>query len=72
MGDHTTGSPSAPGYELPLRLLLGFRQLVDQLHVELARQGHPHVRPMHGFALQAVGPHGTTASELARRLAVSK
>lgn len=61
-----------PGFELPLRLLLGFRVIIDELHEELARQGHPDVRPMHGFVLQAVGPDGTTAAELGRRLGVSK
>ncbi|WP_030918373.1 MarR family winged helix-turn-helix transcriptional regulator [Streptosporangium amethystogenes] len=61
-----------PGFELPLRLFLGFRMLIDELHVELARQGHPDMRPMHGFVLQAIGPEGTTAVELGRRLGVSK
>ncbi|WP_298328256.1 MarR family transcriptional regulator [Haloactinopolyspora sp.] len=60
-----------PGFELPLRLLLAFRGLIDALHAELARQGHPHVRPMHGFALQALAG-GATAAELGRRLGVSK
>lgn len=57
---------------LPLLLLRGFRTLVDALHDELARQGHAHVRPVHGFALQAIGPGGTTAVELGRWLGVSK
>ena len=61
-----------PGYELPLRLLLGFRVLIDQLHVELARQGHPDLRPAHGFVLQALGAQGVTAAELGRRLGVTK
>ncbi|MBB2914674.1 DNA-binding MarR family transcriptional regulator [Streptosporangium becharense] len=61
-----------PGFELPLRLFLGFRVIVDGLHAELARQGHPDLRPMHGFVLQAIGPEGTTAVELGRRLGVSK
>ncbi len=61
-----------PGHELALRLLLGFRLLVDELHDELARQGHPDVRPLHGFVLQAIGPDGATAAELGRRLGVSK
>jgi DNA-binding MarR family transcriptional regulator len=61
-----------PGFELPLLLLAGFRTLVDQLHTELARQGHPGARPAHGFMLQAVGRDGVTASELGRRLGVSK
>jgi DNA-binding MarR family transcriptional regulator len=61
-----------PGFELPVRLLLGFRWLIDELHAELARQGHPDARPMHGFVFQAIGPDGTTAAELGRRLGVSK
>ena len=65
-------SSSRPGYELPLRLLLGFRTLIDELHAELARQGHPDVRPLHGFVFQAIGLEGTTAADLGRRLGVSK
>ena len=61
-----------PGYELPLLLFAGFRTLIDRLHAELARQGHPDVRPSHGFALQAIGLHGATASDIGRRLGVSK
>ncbi|GAA2349791.1 MarR family winged helix-turn-helix transcriptional regulator [Streptomyces cuspidosporus] len=61
-----------PGYELPLLLFAGFRSLIDQLHAELARQGHPEVRPAYGFAMQAIGRDGATASELGRRLGVSK
>lgn len=63
---------SGKGYELPLLLLAGFRTLIDRLHAELARQGHPDVRPAHGFAMQAVGIAGATASEVGRRLGVSK
>ncbi|MGV9379147.1 MarR family winged helix-turn-helix transcriptional regulator [Nonomuraea sp. NPDC003707] len=63
---------SSPGFELPLRLLLAFRVLIDELHAELARQGHPDIRPMHGFVMQAIGPSGTTAVELGRTLGVSK
>lgn len=65
-------STDPPGFELPLRLLLGFRVLIDGLHAELARQGHPDVRPVHGFVLQAVGAEGATAVELGRRLGISK
>lgn len=61
-----------PGYELPLLLFGGFRTLIDRLHEELARQGHANARPAHGFVLQAIGPAGVTASELGRRLGVSK
>ena len=58
--------------ELPLLLLTGFRALIDALHERLAEEGHPGVRPVHGFALQAVGPDGCTTVELGRRLGVSK
>lgn len=60
------------GFELPLLLFAGFRALIDALHAELAAQGHPDVRPAYGFAMQAIGPHGTTASELGRLLGISK
>lgn len=60
-----------PGYELPLLLIGAFRALIDELHDDLAHRGHPDVRPLHGFALQAVGA-GATTSELGRRLGVSK
>jgi DNA-binding MarR family transcriptional regulator len=65
-------SSDPPGYELPLLLLSGFRSLIDDLHAELATQGHPDVRPMHGFVFQAIGPHGATAADLGRALGVSK
>ncbi|GIH95993.1 MarR family winged helix-turn-helix transcriptional regulator [Planobispora siamensis] len=61
-----------PGFELPIRLLLGFRVLIDELHAELARQGHPDLRPMHGFVLQAIMRGSDTAVELGRTLGVSK
>jgi DNA-binding MarR family transcriptional regulator len=60
------------GFELPLLLLAGFRTLIDQLHAELARRGHPDVRPAYGFAMQAIGPGGATATEIGQRLGVSK
>jgi DNA-binding MarR family transcriptional regulator len=60
------------GWHLPVLLFAGFRTIIDDLHAELARQGHPHARPVHGFALQAVGMDGATASDLGRRLGVSK
>jgi DNA-binding MarR family transcriptional regulator len=63
---------SRAGYELPLLLFEGFRTLIDGVHAELARQGHPDARPAHGFALQAIGRDGATASDIARRLGISK
>lgn len=67
-----SGKGARPGFELPLLLFGGFRSLIDQLHAELAEQGHPEVRPAHGFAMQAVGLQGATASEVGRRLGISK
>ena len=61
---------SEPG-ALPLLLLQGFRVLIDGLHAELARHGHPDVRPVHGFVLQAVGD-GCSTVEVGRRLGVTK
>jgi DNA-binding MarR family transcriptional regulator len=63
---------SGSGYELPLLLFAGFRSVIDDLHAELARRGHPDMRPAHGFALQAIGYGGATATEVGRRLGVSK
>ena len=65
-------STDEPGHVLPLLLLGGFRTIVDAVHVELAAQGHPEARPVHGFVLQAVGPDGATAADIGRRLGVSK
>jgi DNA-binding MarR family transcriptional regulator len=65
-------TPDRPGFQLPLLLVGAFRALIDALHLELAELGHPDARPIHGFALQAIGPDATTLSELGRRLGVSK
>ena len=61
-----------PGFMLPLLLAGAFRELIDHLHAELAQHGHGQARPIHGFALQAIGPGGATVSELGRRLGVTK
>jgi DNA-binding MarR family transcriptional regulator len=63
---------TAPGFELPLLLFGGFRSVIDELHAELARRGHPDLRPAHGFAMQAIGMAGATATETGRRLGISK
>ncbi|MFI1719016.1 MarR family winged helix-turn-helix transcriptional regulator [Streptomyces sp. NPDC053513] len=73
--DKGKGAPpvhDTPGYELPLLLFGGFRTLIDRLHARLADEGHPDLRPAHGFAMQAIGVHGATASDIGRRLGVSK
>jgi DNA-binding MarR family transcriptional regulator len=66
------GEPCTYGFELPLLLFGGFRSIIDELHAELARRGHPDLRPAHGFALQAIGLPGATATEVGRRLGISK
>jgi DNA-binding MarR family transcriptional regulator len=73
--DELAGSPGGPltqGFELPLLLFAGFRSIIDEVHAELARRGHPDLRPAHGFALQAIGLGGATATEAGRRLGISK
>ena len=64
--------PGTYGFELPMLLFAGFRSIIDELHAELARRGHPDMRPAHGFALQAIGLGGATATDTGRRLGVSK
>jgi DNA-binding MarR family transcriptional regulator len=64
--------PISKGAELALLLLGGFHTMVDEVTVELERRGHPGVRPVHEFALRAIDSGADTASELGRRLAVSK
>lgn len=63
---------SEPGWRVVLLLAGAFRQGVDALNGELAEQGYPGARPLHGFALQAIGPDGCTINELGQRLGVSK
>lgn len=70
--DDQSVPPERFGFELPLLLAGAFRTVIDALHAELASRGHPDARPIHGFALQAIGPDGATVSELGRRLGVSK
>ena len=60
------------GLDLTLILLASFRTMVDALHSDLSGRGHPEARPLHGFALQAIGAGGVTVAELGRRLGVSK
>lgn len=59
------------GSDLPLLMLLGFRALIDDVHTDLAEAGHASFRPLHGVTFKAIGD-GVTASELGRRLGVSK
>lgn len=60
------------GFEVVLLLAGGFRSVVTALHRDLAEHGHAEARPVHGFALQAVGAEGCTITTLGQRLGVSK
>lgn len=46
--------------------------MADEVHAELASRGHEGVRPVHEFALRTIDAGADTASELGRRLSVSK
>ena len=63
---------SRSGADLALLLLGGFRVLVDEAIVELAHRGYEDVRPVHDFAMRAIAAGADNASELGRRLSVSK
>lgn len=63
---------SRSGADLALLLLGGFRTLADRATVELAARGYEDVRPVHDFAMQAILSGADSASELGRRLSVSK
>lgn len=64
--------PRSPGAELSLLLLGGFHSMTDDVIVELANRGHEGVRASHAFAIEAIGAGADTASELGRRLSVTK
>jgi DNA-binding MarR family transcriptional regulator len=63
---------SRSGADLALLLLGGFRVLVDEAVQELAERGYEDVRPVHDFAMRAIAAGADDASELGRRLSVSK
>jgi len=60
------------GPQLALLLLGSYRKLVDSAVDELARRGYHDVRPVHDFAMRAIAAGADNASELGRRLSVSK
>src|ERR1700689_289796 len=63
---------SRSGADLALLLLGGFRSLVDGATAELARRGYEDVRPVHDFTMRAIAAGAGNASELGRRLSVSR
>ena len=60
--------------DVPLVRLLSMAVAValESLHQDLARAGHPNLRPAHGYALHAVSTGVDTASRLAPLLGMSK
>ena len=60
------------GANLALLLLGGFRALASAASEELIRRGHEDFRPAHEFAMRAIASGANSASELGRRLSVSK
>lgn len=63
---------SRSGADLALLLLGSYRRLVDAAVLELAARGYPDVRPAHDFALRAIASGADSASDLGRRMSVSK
>ena len=63
---------SRSGADLALLLLGGFRTLVDAAIAELAERGHEDLRPVHDFAMRAIAAGADSASELGRRLSITK
>src|ERR1700735_3697221 len=63
---------SRSGADLALLLLGGFRTLVDAATTQLADRGYEDVRPVHDFAIRAIAAGADSASELARRLSITK
>ena len=54
-------------------LLLGaYRRMVDDVVAGLSARGYPDVRPVHDFAMRAIAAGADSASELGRRMSVSK
>ncbi|MET3901227.1 DNA-binding MarR family transcriptional regulator [Devosia sp. UYZn731] len=60
------------GADLALLLLGGFRQLAGAAGDELLRRGYPELRPSQEFAMRAIAGGANNASELGRRLSMSK
>ncbi|TVT41034.1 winged helix DNA-binding protein [Amycolatopsis rhizosphaerae] len=63
---------SRSGADLALLLLGGFRVLVDSATAELAARGYEDVRPAHDFAMRAIDTGANSASELGRRMSITK
>jgi DNA-binding transcriptional ArsR family regulator len=63
---------SRSGADLAQLLLGGFRILADQATAELTARGYEEIRPAQEFALQAILSGAENASDLGRRMSVTK
>ena len=63
---------SRSGADLALLLLGSYRKLIDTAVLELAARGFDDVRPVHDFAMRAIDSGANNASELGRRMSISK
>jgi DNA-binding MarR family transcriptional regulator len=63
---------SRSGADLAQLLLGGFRTLADQATAELIARGYEEIRPAQEFALQAILSGADNASDLGRRMSVTK
>jgi DNA-binding MarR family transcriptional regulator len=68
----SNSSSEMPGWMAVEAILRAGRAAIEELHRRLAGRGHPDVRPAHGYAFQAIGADGTTATALGERLGVTK
>ena len=62
----------AYGFELPLLLFAGFRSIIDELHAELARRGHPDLRRRTGSRCRRSVPAGPRPPRPAAGWGISK
>ena len=69
MARRPAGEPAVPLVRL---LSMAVTVALEELHDELNANGHPNVRPVHGYALNAVLNGHTTASAIAPLLAMTK
>jgi DNA-binding MarR family transcriptional regulator len=60
------------GATLALLLLSGFRQMAGEATAELSRRGFPGITVANDFAMRAIAGGADNASELARRLGLTK
>lgn len=63
---------SRSGADLAQLLLGGFRILADQATAELSARGYEEIRPAQEFAMQAILSGADNASDLGRRMSVTK